>query len=266
MTGSDAGAPRIVRLLLRYDGTAYSGWQRQADRPTVQAAIEDALATILAGETPVVHGSGRTDAGVHALGQVAHFETSSRLDAPTIRRALNARLPHDVAVAGACDERPGFHARFSAVRKTYVYRFAVGDSVDPFLRGHALHLFRRPDVAAMRAVASALVGRHDFRSFCAEARDREDTVRTLFALRVREGRHDLRVFATADGFLQHMVRALAGALLKAGRGDLSVDRAREILAAGDRPRAPAALPAHGLYLWKVDYATRGASPRGGGAT
>ena len=253
--GSSEPARRRIRLVLQYDGTEFHGWQRQAELRTIQAAVEDTLATIV-GEPTIVHASGRTDAGVHALGQVAHFETTSRLPAETFKRALNARLPHDVAVARSTDAALDFHARFSAVRKTYCYQFHLGDYEHPFRRRYYLHQWRALDIGAMRAAARQLVGTHDFKSFAAQAVDREDTVRTVYALRVLPIRQGVRVFATGSGFLQHMVRALAGLLLKIGRHKLDIQDAGRILAAKDRREAPSALPAHGLFLWKVDYVLR----------
>lgn len=243
---------RRIKLVLQYDGANYHGWQRQADVPTIQAVVEDTLATIVS-EAVVVHASGRTDAGVHALGQVAHFDTKSRLPAAVIARALNARLPEDIAIARADDTPADFHARFSAKRKTYCYQFHVGEFESPFFRRHFEHVFRELDVARMRDAAKRLVGRHDFRSFAAEMHAVEDTVRTLYSLRVLRIPSGSRVFATGDGFLMHMVRTLAGTLLKVGLGKLDLDEVDAILAAKDRRRAPAALPPHGLFLWRVDY-------------
>ncbi len=252
-------APRVVKLVLRYDGAAYSGWQRQPDRPTVQGALEAAIAAVV-GANVAAHGAGRTDAGVHALGQVAHFETDSKLPAATFVRALNANLPDDVVVVGATDAPPGFHARFSALRKTYLYRFHVSAERDPLLRRFSMHLRRAPDVLAMRAAASSLVGRHDFRSFASEHQDEKDSVRTLHRLRVLDRPLGPVIVATANGFLMHMVRNLAGVLLRAGHGSLApagaggpAAEAARILAARDRRVAPAALPAHALFLWRVDY-------------
>lgn len=243
---------RRVKLVLQYDGTDYHGWQRQAAVPTIQAVVEDTLATIVS-ETLVVHASGRTDAGVHALGQVAHFDTRSRLPASTIVRAMNARLPPDIAVVAAEDAAPTFHARFSVKRKTYCYQFHVAPYESPFFRRYFQHVFRAPKVERMRAAAAQLVGTHDFRSFAAEMASIEDTVRTLHSLRVFRLKSGIRVFATGSGFLMHMVRTLAGTLVKVGLEKLPVESVGEILAARDRRRAPAAMPPHGLFLWRVDY-------------
>lgn len=243
---------RRVKLVLQYDGTEYHGWQRQAAVPTIQAVVEDTLATIVS-EQRVVHASGRTDAGVHALGQVAHFDTRSRLPASTIVRAMNARLPPDIAVASAEYAAPNFHARYSAKRKTYCYQFHVAPYESPFFRRYFEHVFRAPKIERMRAAAAQLVGTHDFRSFAAEMSSVEDTVRTLFALRVFRLKSGIRVFASGSGFLMHMVRTLAGTLLKVGLEKLPVEVVGDILEARDRRRAPAAMPPHGLFLWRVDY-------------
>ncbi len=243
---------RRLRLVLQYDGTDYCGWQRQADVRSIQQVVEDTLATIV-GERPILHASGRTDAGVHALGQVAHFDTGSRIEPRAVKNALNARLPHDIAVAAADEVAPDFHSRFSVRRKTYCYQFHLGDFESPFLRRHYLHVWREPSIERMREAALALVGTHDFRAFAAETKEREDTTRTIFALRVRRIAPGIRVYASGSGFLMHMVRTIAGTLLKVGHGRLTVDDVVAIRDSKDRRRAPAALPARGLFLWRVDY-------------
>jgi tRNA pseudouridine38-40 synthase len=242
-----------VKLVLRYDGGDFRGWQRQADVRTVQAVVEDTLASVVS-ERVVVHASGRTDAGVHALGQVAHFDTESRLSPETIARAMNARLPDDVAVVSAAAVAADFHARFDVWRKTYCYQLHVAKVECPFHRRFFAHVHRELDVAAMRAAARLLLGRHDFRSFAAEAHDIEDCVRTLFALRVLHIPSGLRIFATGDGFLMHMVRNVAGTLLKVGLNKIAVAEVATILAARDRRLAPPALSPAGLFLWRVEYA------------
>lgn len=248
-----SGVPvRTIRLVLRYDGAAYHGWQRQPGLDTIQARLEQAVLQVT-GEAAAVHASGRTDAGVHALGQVAHFNTASALPPQVLLRALNASLPEDVAVVESAEAAPGFHARFLARRKTYVYQFVVGRVRDPLWCRYACSVWTPPDLDAMRAAARELVGRHDFRSFAREGSRKVDTVRTVSALRLFRWSRGIRLFATADGFLQHMVRTLAGTLLAAGTGRIGAGDAARILAAADRRAAPAALPAHGLFLWRVDY-------------
>ncbi len=251
---TDAGTDgrRTFKLTLAYDGAAYQGWQRQPDCATIQERVEAAVRAVT-GEEAAVTASGRTDAGVHALGQVAHVCARWRPPAEALLRALNANLPQDIAVRRVEEAPAGFHARRDARRKTYFYQVFIGPERHPFWRRCALHLRLPPDVRAMRAAAAMLTGRHDFRSFVVNAGERANTVRTLFSLRVLEARCGLRIFACANGFLQHMVRALAGLLLQVGRGRESPAGVREILAARDRARAPASLPPHGLFLWKVDY-------------
>lgn len=243
---------RRIRLLIRYDGTGYFGWQRQPARRTVQGEVERAAQAILR-DVRGVHGSGRTDAGVHALGQVAHLDTSSPIPAASIPRALNSALPDDISILAAAEVDPGFHARFSVRRKTYVYRVHVAAERDALRDRYSLRVRRPPDVPAMRAAARVLVGRHDFRSFTTGAAAREDTVRELLALRVRARGDAVAILATADGFLQHMVRNLTGLLLRIGDGAAPVEAAAAVLAARDRSMAPPALPSRGLFLWRVDY-------------
>lgn len=247
-----APTTRNVKLVLRYDGAAYHGWQRQPGLETVQSTVEDAFEKA-AGERCVVHASGRTDAGVHALAQVAHVHTTTRVPTDHLVKAINAWLPQDVVVTAAADVPIDFHARHHARRKTYVYQLRFAKQRDPHWARTSHTLWNVPDVGRMRAAAAILVGRHDFRSFTTDANADADTVRTLFALRVLRWRHGVRVFATGDGFLMHMVRTLTGVLVAAGCDRLSSDGVRELLSDRDRRRAPAALPAHALFLWRVDY-------------
>lgn len=244
---------RRIRLDIRYDGTPFFGWQRQKDVPTVQGELERAIRRITGRDASLV-GSGRTDAGVHALGQVAHFDTESRIPAVDLARALSALLPREIAVIAASDVASDFHARYSATRKTYVYRVYVAPARDPLRDRYALRVAREPDLARMRRGARELVGRHDFRSFATSAAERRETTRNLMALRVlRVEKRGVSIFATADGFLQHMVRTLAAVLLKVGDGAMAPEECGRILRARSRTAAPAALDARGLFLWRVDY-------------
>lgn len=245
-------AVRNVKLVLRYDGAAYHGWQRQPDLTTIQGTLEDAFEKA-AGERCVVHASGRTDAGVHALAQVAHVHTRTRVPTDHLVKAINAWLPQDVVVTAAVDVPLEFHARHHARRKTYVYQLRFASQRDPHFARTTHTLWHVPDLARMRAAAAVLVGEHDFRSFTTDAQADVDTVRTLYALRVLRWRRGVRVFATGSGFLMHMVRTLTGVLVAAGTGRLSIDDVRALLAARDRRGAPAAFPAHALFLWRVDY-------------
>ncbi len=243
---------RTIRLEIAYDGTEFMGWQRQPDQRTVQGVVETAVASIT-GTAAAVHGSGRTDAGVHALGQVAHFQSESRLSTGDLARALNARLPRDVVVRGVADVRPDFHARYSARRKTYIYQVYVAAHRDPFLDRYALQVRSAPDVTAMREAAARLEGRHDFRPFATGAAAIEDTVRDLTRVRVVRGSRGFRIYATANGFLRHMVRALAGLLLCVGDGRSAPTAVDALLESRCRSGEPAAAPPHALVLWRVDY-------------
>jgi tRNA pseudouridine38-40 synthase len=241
-----------TRLLIEYDGSAFCGWQTQAEGASVQSAVEAALRTALREPVDVV-GSGRTDAGVHALGQVAHFVSSRAVDARRLRASLNGLLPPSVAVLAAEAAPDGFHARFHAVRRTYHYRVAFAPRA---LDRHArVVLPPGLDVDAMNAAARALLGRHEFSTFCrtrSETPNRVCTVeRAAWAPEARPG--DWRFEIAADRFLHGMVRAIVGTLLEVGRGRRSVDSIPALLAASDRRVAGPAAPPHGLALVQVDY-------------
>lgn len=238
-----------VRFLLAYDGTRYAGWQRQHHAPTIQATLEDALRNIT-GHRTVVLGAGRTDAGVHAWGQVAHARLTTRLTVRTLQNALNAVLPPDIVVRRVTRVPNRFHARYDAVRKRYRYRIAVGP-LKPLFTRDWVHWVAQPlNVAAMRRVAKAWVGRHDFGAFHSAGRPVASTRRTVYALRIirrapldhgltgRGG--ELHVEIEADGFLYHMVRRMVGVLLEIGKGK-------------PRPIAAPTAPAKGLCLLEVKY-------------
>lgn len=243
---------RNVRVLVAYDGSCYHGWQRQSGFPSVQEELEGALATLV-GEPVSVHGSGRTDTGVHALGQVASFHLETRLDDTTLRNALNAHLPSDVVVRAAETCPDDFHARFSARGKRYAYAVTTAPVRSPFARRRA-HSVRGPlDTGAMQRAAAQLLGRHDFRAFAGAGSPRRTTVRSLQHARWIVRRERLVLVVQGDGFLYNMVRNLAGTLLEVGRGKLAPEEVGAILAGRDRRRAGPTAPAHGLYLLRVLY-------------
>ena len=246
---------RTLRLTLAYDGTRYAGWQRQrgSTRRTIQGTLEQALRRIL-GERVSVVGSGRTDAGAHALAQVAHARVRSRMPAQRLRLALNHHLPPDIAVLDAADAPPSFHAQYGATRKTYRYRIFTSEVVPPFIRPYVHHVRVPLRVALMRREAAALRGRHDFRAFARSAgAARASTVRTISTIRLRRSGPELRLDVEGNGFLHAMVRSLAGTLLDIGRGRLSPGRIRRMLRTGDRSLAGTTAPAKGLALVSVDY-------------
>ncbi len=244
---------RSLKLTLEYDGTDFSGWQRQPGRRTVQGALEEALRTVLRHDVEVA-GAGRTDAGVHALGQVASLETPSDLPPSKIRAALNGVLPDDVAVLAVEEAPEGFNARFAARAKHYRYRILEGPVRRPLELRHAWHCRHALDLERMRLAAARLVGTHDFRAFAREPDTRASTVRTLFALDARRDGFILSLDVKGDGFLYNMVRALAGTLVEVGRGKLAPESVDAVLLARDRAAAGPTLPARGLFLVEVEYA------------
>lgn len=244
------------KLTLAYDGTDYAGWQLQSNGTAVQEIVERAIERIFR-EKVRVHGSGRTDAGVHALGQVAHFHVSkARATIPlkNLRRAFNGALPPGVRVLKVERVANDFHARFLAHEKTYRYRIFCGEVMDPFLQRWAAYWPRPLDLAAMRRAARVLAGRHDFAAFSANPRrEQESTVRTLKRLSVARRGKLVTITATADGFLYKMVRSLAGALVKVGAGKLTAADIQCILASKKRTALVETAPPHGLFLVRVKY-------------
>ncbi len=257
---------RTFRLTLAYDGTHYRGWQVQPGRVTLQGTLETALATITREEIRVT-ASGRTDAGVHALGQVVSFRSATALEPAVLQKALNAALPHDLAVLSASVAADDFHAIASAVRKCYRYVLNDGPTRDVFARQYAWYLHTRLDEQAMHRAAQALIGHHDFSSFETSGSERESSVRTVYELSVRrgEGAPSARFPSTAapsdvvpleieaDGFLYNMVRAIVGTLVEVGQHKRGEAWPAEVLAACNRRAAGRTAPPQGLFLVRVDY-------------
>jgi tRNA pseudouridine38-40 synthase len=240
------------KCVCAYDGTDFAGWQSQAGGTAVQDVVEARLARIL--KQPVrVHGSGRTDSGVHAFGQVFHFDAAWRHDPAKLLAALRVELPPAIQVRSVRAAAPDFHARFDATGKRYEYRIHLGDP-DPFTRPFCWAVYKPLDTGAMRAAANILRGRHDFRSFTAcNGPEREDTVRELRRLEVARRGRRIRITAEADGFLYKMVRSLAGVLVAAGEGKLTPAEVRTILQQRQRTPAVQTAPPQGLFLMKVFY-------------
>ncbi len=244
---------RNFKLTIEYDGTTYFGWQRQVDPNTVQGTIERAVET-LTGQPAILTGSGRTDAGVHAMGQVANVHVDTRLSPTVIRRALNALLPRDIAVL-SCEEVPAdFHARFDAIGKHYRYRI-VNRPVAPAVgRQYAWHIPRTLNMQRMTAALAHLTGVHDFKAFEGAGSPRAHTVRNVRHATFDPAPPDEVHFSIeADGFLRHMVRNIVGTLVDVGLERLSPDDVAHIRASGDRRRAGATAPAQGLFLVAVHY-------------
>jgi tRNA pseudouridine38-40 synthase len=250
--------PTTFKLTVAYDGTGLVGWQRQPQGTSVQGLLEDVLARLIAVPHVTVTGAGRTDAGVHARGQVASVVLDPDRAPADLQRGANALLPPGVRVLAVEVAPPGFHARFDAKAKTYAYHLVVGPLISPFDVRYAWHIPYPLDVPAMRAALAALEGRHDFAAFQSTGSDIEDTVRTLTAARLDDGPAEgggTRVVVTlmGDGFLRHMVRAIAGSLVEVGRGRWPAGRLAAILAAADRSQAGPTAPPHGLFLVSVRY-------------
>jgi tRNA pseudouridine38-40 synthase len=248
---------RWLKLTVAYDGTHYFGWQAQAGQPSVQEAFERAL-TKVTGETRRVTASGRTDTGVHALGQVVSFPTQSRLTASVLQRALNAELPRDILVLSAAESCAGFDASRDAIRKRYRYMIHNDALPDLFRRQYTWHVAMPLDDQAMHQAAQALMGTHDFRSFEASGGRRRTSVRTVSHIAVHrgagEGAARIAIDIQADGFLYRMVRIIVGTLVEVGRGARPVAWPAEVLRAADRTRAGPTAPPHGLFLVDVEYA------------
>ena len=226
--------PRL-RLRIAYDGAPFEGWQSQARGNTVQDRLEAAFGVLCGGQRVVVHGSGRTDAGVHARGQVAHVDLppDARLPLERWAGALNANLPAAIRVKSARLAPPDFHARFSAKGKVYRYRIWNSPIFDPFETGRAWHLPSALDVAAMRAAAATFLGRHDFAAFAANrGHPVENTARTIRRVELRQRGARLTLEFEGDGFLYHMVRLMVGTLVRCAQGRASIGRIAELLDAG----------------------------------
>lgn len=248
-----------IRAVLEYDGTDYHGWQRQPDAPTVQETCERALADVLGGE-PAVIGSGRTDAGVHARGQVVHFDHPGRIPTQRLQKAWNARLPGDVWVARLDEAADDFHARYDARRRTYRYHVVTGEHArSPFRRRYAWSLDRAPDWERVERATRALPGTHDFHRFArgvgpavpgeAIAPGRCTVYEAAWSGTDGEWRFEI----TADRYLRHMVRSLVGTLVAVGQERLEPAAIEGALAAGGRRPPTAHAPPCGLFLWRVEY-------------
>lgn len=244
---------RRIKLLIAYNGTRYHGWQLQLRAVTVQGTLESCLSRITNG--PVrLHAAGRTDAGVHALGQVAHFDTDSDIAVAALVRGLNSLLPDDIVVRRAVEAPAGFHARYDAARKAYAYQLH-NHAVPSLLRApYAWHVPPRLDVPAMQAAAQLLLGRHDFSAFRGASRhDARQPVRRLYRLALRHVPPRLVFVLSADGFLYRMARNIVGTLVAVGRGAIPAEAVGDMLRTRERQLAGPTAPAHGLFLVHVSY-------------
>lgn len=248
---------RRVRIVLAYEGTAYRGWQIQPGEPTVQGALEQALSRLCGGAPVRTRGAGRTDAGVHAHGQVADAAVATRLDDGALAKGLAALLPEDVRPRSVATVPDRFHARLDALAKTYRYTLDRSPWGDPFLARFAVHHPYPMDLGAARDALARLPGTRDWTGFAAAACEVEDRVRTLTDARLEEGEGTLDFVFRADGFLTHMVRNLVGTILEVARGAAEPSTIDRILASGDRALAGPTAPAKGLCLESVEYPLSG---------
>jgi tRNA pseudouridine38-40 synthase len=243
---------RRIKLVLEYCGTRYHGWQAQSNATSVQACLERCLAQLTAG--PVrLHAAGRTDAGVHALGQVAHFDTTSAIALPALQRGLNSILPDDIAVLQVTETPPDFHARYAARQKTYAYMVHNHPIRAVFAAPYVWHIPQPLDVSAMRTAAQVLVGRHDFSAFRAASCAARSPVRCLSRVAVKRRAARIVFLLQGDGFLQHMVRNIVGTLVEIGRGKIPPEAMATILQSCQRQYAGPTAPPQGLFLVRVCY-------------
>jgi tRNA pseudouridine38-40 synthase len=244
---------RNIKLTIRYDGTEYSGWQFQRNsRMTIQAILQRAIKKIT-GEHSHVTGSGRTDAGVHAMAQIANFKTHSKIPLKNIQLALNSILPDDIVIYDAQEADAKFDAQRSAVSKLYRYTIMNADYMDPFIRRYAAKIFYTIDISLMKKAAKHLVGRHDFRAFQAVDGVERNSVRTVKYITIRKRGDLITIDIEADGFLYNMVRNIAGTLVEVGRGKFTVASVATMLRKKDRRLSGPTMPAKGLTLIKVRY-------------
>lgn len=243
---------RKIKLLLEYEGTQYHGWQYQPNGLTIQEVLEERLSRITQQKTTVI-GSGRTDSGVHAEGQVAHFATESAMTPRQFLKALNSLLPHDIVVKRVEEVDAAFHARKSATRKIYRYTLLNRDYPSALFCRQAHYVAQPLDVTAMRRAAQDFIGQHDFSAFQGAGCEAASPVREIFDLRVKKRKDWLQISFDGSGFLKHMVRNIVGTLIEVGHGRMEADAIPDILASRDRKNAGPTAPARGLCLVEVFY-------------
>lgn len=241
-----------LKCVVAYDGTDYSGFQVQPEETTIQGEIEAAIERVT-GEAVQIVGSGRTDAGVHAQGQVFHFDTASSIPLDKWRFVLNNQLPDAIVIRSVEEAEPSFHARFDVKVKEYRYCVDNGPVPDLFRHRYADHIRHPLDLAAMQRAAEQLIGEHDFTSFCSARTFVDNKVRTIYDLRVEREGDFIWVICRGNGFLYNMVRIIAGTLVEVGQGKRMQEEISGILRARDRERAGKTAPAKGLTMWRVEY-------------
>jgi tRNA pseudouridine38-40 synthase len=250
--GSEQEITMRVKMIVAYDGTNYKGWQVQPNGITIEEVLNKNLSNLL-GEQIVVSGASRTDSGVHSLGNIAVFDTNTRMPADKIAFALNQRLPEDIVVQGSCEVEDGWHPRYQNSRKTYEYRILNRTFRMPTRRLDTYFYHYPLDVEKMKKAASYLEGEHDFKSFCAIGAQVKTTVRTIYACDVEKEGDIITIRVTGNGFLYNMVRIIAGTLVQVGGGAIEPEAVKEILAKKDRSAAGPTAPAHGLTMMGIEF-------------
>jgi len=241
------------KLILEYDGSAYHGWQRQSEDRTIQGTIEQALKQLTQMDITLI-GSGRTDAGVHALGQVANFHCNTKLTPQAFLAGLNSLLPDDIVIKECCEIDNDFHARYCVKSKTYAYRILNRNVPSAIYRNYTWFIQKRLDKPLMKSAIDPIIGTHDFKAFEGSGSPRPHTIRYVQAAMLSEEEEDIFVFKiTANGFLKFMVRNIVGTLVEVGIGKRNPDDIKEILLSKDRNRAGVTAPPHGLFLMSIEY-------------
>lgn len=241
------------KMVIAYDGSRYNGWQKQGNtKDTIQGKLEKVLEKLEGREVEVI-GAGRTDAGVHALGQVVNVKLESKINEEMLLQYLNQYLPEDIAVLSVKEVPMRFHSRLNATEKTYLYRIYRSEIPNPFIRKYTVTITEELDIEKMRMAAEFLIGEHDFKSFCSLKKSKKSTVRTLYSITIEEIEKELRISVKGNGFLYHMVRIIIGTLLEVGTGKKKPEEIEQILEKGERQAAGKTAPAHGLFLKEVKY-------------
>ncbi len=252
---SDSANKRNIKIVIAYKGTQYAGWQIQKNAITVEATVKAAIKKVT-GEETTVYGAGRTDAGVHALGQTANFFTGSSIPAERFAPALNANLPSDIRIVGSEQVSKTFHSRFCAKGKIYSYRIDTGEVYNPLFLDLAWHLRYSLNINKMIEASRCLIGKHDFKSFMASGSSVKDTIRTIKTIDIKKKDRFIILTFRGDGFLYHMVRIMVGTLSEIGMGMRDANEMSAILASCDRLKAGRTAPAKGLIMEKVIYASK----------
>lgn len=241
------------KMVIAYDGSRYNGWQKQGNtKDTIQGKLEKVLEKLEGREVEVI-GAGRTDAGVHALGQVVNVKLESKINEEMLLQYLNQYLPEDIAVLSVKEVPMRFHSRLNATEKTYLYRIYRSEIPNPFIRKYTVTITEELDIEKMRMAAELLIGEHNFKSFCSLKKSKKSTIRTLYSITIEEIEEEIRISVRGNGFLYHMVRIIIGTLLEVGTGKKKPEEIEQILEKRERQAAGKTAPAHGLFLKEVKY-------------